>query len=58
MLIIKTKYMENYEVIFVILLSILPAIVDIALFLFIAGIIADRVITWFKAVKRWVLLLN
>ncbi len=50
--------MENYEVIFVILLSILPAIVDIALFLFIAGIIADRVITWFKAVKRWILLLN
>lgn len=50
--------MENYEVIFVILLSILPAIVDIALFLFIAGIITDRVITWFKAVKRWVLLLN
>lgn len=50
--------MENCDIIFVVLLSLMPALANIALFLFVVLLIIERLVSWFEAIKRWILLLN
>ena len=50
--------METYNVIFIVLLSLMPALANIALFLFVVLLIIERLVSWFEAIKRWILLLN
>ena len=44
--------MENYEVFFVILLSVFPAIADLALFIFIVLLAGECVVSWFRTLKK------